>query len=57
MRGDGGAIEGLVIKRGFIFSKEVVLPVHAVIEIVAGIVRVDLDDEAVRGLPEFRASD
>lgn len=54
---DGGAIEGLVIKRGFIFSKEVVLPVHAVIEIVAGIVRVDLDDEAVRGLPEFRPSD
>lgn len=54
---DGGAIEGLVIKRGLIFSREVVLPVHAIVEIVAGIVRVDLDDEAVRGLPEFRATD
>ena len=54
---DGGEIEGIVIKRGFIFTKEVVLPVHAIVEIVAGIVRVDLDEDALKGLPEFRAPD
>lgn len=57
MVGEGGGISGVVIKRGHLFAKEVVLPVHAIVEIVAGIVRVDLDDDALKGLPEFRAAD
>jgi uncharacterized protein YrrD len=52
-----GEIKDLVIRRGHLFSKDVVLPVRFIVEIVAGIVRVDIDDEALAGLPEFRAPD
>jgi hypothetical protein len=48
---------GIVIKRGMIFAKEVVLPVSAVVEVVAGIVRADIGDDDLKGLPEFRAPD
>jgi sporulation protein YlmC with PRC-barrel domain len=52
-----GKLDGLVIRRGFLFTKDVVLPMHAVVEVVGDIVRVDLDDDALDGLPEFRAAD
>lgn len=47
----------LVIQRGFLFTKDVVLPVECVVEVVAGIVRVDLDDAALKALAEFKAPD
>ena len=48
-------VTGLVIRRGFLFTKDVVLPMHFVVEVVADIVRVDIDDESLGGLPEFNA--
>lgn len=51
------AVQDLVIKRGHFFAKEVVLPVRVVVEVVAGIVRVDVDEETLKGLPEFGAAD
>ena len=29
------------------------LPVRLIVEVVAGIVRVDVDDDTLKGLPEF----
>jgi uncharacterized protein YrrD len=52
-----GAMVGLVVQRGFLFKKDVVLPPRCIVEIVAGVVRVDIDDEALAGLPEFEAPD
>jgi uncharacterized protein YrrD len=52
-----GKIHGLVIERGFIFTKDVVLPVDRVVEVVADIVRVDLDDQALAALPRFEPQD
>lgn len=50
-------VVGIVIKRGHFFAKEVVLPVSAVVEVVAGIVRADIGDDDLKELPEFRAPD
>jgi hypothetical protein len=47
----------LVVQRGFLFTRDVVLPVEHVVEVVAGIVRVDLDDAALQALKEFKAPD
>ena len=52
-----GKVQDLVVRRGFLFSKDVVLPARSIVEIVAGIVRVSIDDDALRDLPEFGASD
>jgi uncharacterized protein YrrD len=52
-----GKVDGLVITRGFVFTKEVVLPIRDVVEVVADIVRVDIDDDALKSLPEFQAPD
>ncbi len=52
---DTKKVTDLVIRRGFLFTKEVVLPMHFVVEVVADIVRVDIDDESLGGLPEFNA--
>jgi hypothetical protein len=52
-----GKMNGLVIRRGFLFTRDVVLPVHAIVEVVGDIVRVELDDDALKGLPEFQAPD
>lgn len=52
-----GNLADLVIRRGFLFTSEVVLPVRFIVEVVAGIVRIDIDDEALRSLPEFGAAD
>ncbi len=50
---DTAKVVDLVISRGFVFKHEVVLPVRFVVEVVAGIVRIDIDDDALHGLPEF----
>jgi uncharacterized protein YrrD len=52
-----GKVDGLVIRRGFVFTKDVVLPMRDVVEVVGDIVRVQIDDEALHGLPEFNAAD
>jgi hypothetical protein len=46
-----------VIRRGFLFSKEVVLPVRYIVEVVADIVRIDIDDESLRSLAEYEPED
>lgn len=46
-------VTDLVIRRGHVFTKDVVLPIRFVVEVVADIVRVDIDDDALKGLPEF----
>jgi sporulation protein YlmC with PRC-barrel domain len=52
-----GKVQDLVIRRGHLFAKDVVLPARHVVEIIAGIVRVSIDDETLHGLPEFGAPD
>lgn len=52
-----GAVQGLVVKRGLFFKREVTLPPDAIVEVVAGVVRIDLDDEELAALPEFEAPD
>lgn len=53
-------VTALVIRRGIVFSHEVVLPVHYIVEVVEaleGIVHVDIDDQALERLPEFREAE
>jgi sporulation protein YlmC with PRC-barrel domain len=50
-------VASLVIRRGFVFSKDVVLPVQHIVEVVADIVRVDIDDAALEGLREYLPED
>jgi sporulation protein YlmC with PRC-barrel domain len=53
-------VTALVIRRGFVFSHEVVLPVHYVVEVIealGGIVHVDMDDGALKQLAEFREAE
>lgn len=52
-----GKVSGLVIRRGLIFSKDVILPIERVVEVVADVVRVDIDDDGLKSLQEFRADD
>ncbi len=52
---DTKKVTGLVIRCGHVFTKDVSLPMHFVVEVVADIVRVDIDDDALSGLPEFTA--
>jgi uncharacterized protein YrrD len=54
---ESGAAVALVIRRGFVFTKDVELPVAYVVEVVAGIVRADIDDTALRLLAEYKAGD
>ena len=51
------AVSALVIRRGFVFTKEVVLPLSFVTEVVADIVRIDISDDQLQGLAEFAAKD
>jgi sporulation protein YlmC with PRC-barrel domain len=53
--GDTKKVTHLVIRRGFVFTKDVVLPMRFVVEVVADIVRVDIDDDSLAALPEFNA--
>jgi sporulation protein YlmC with PRC-barrel domain len=53
---DTTTVTALVVRRGHFFTKDVVLPMHFVVEVVADIVRVDIDDDALHGLSEFNPS-
>lgn len=48
-----GSIRALVVRRGFVFTRDVVLDMEHVVEVVGDIVRVQLDDAALNALPEF----
>jgi uncharacterized protein YrrD len=52
---DTTTVTDLVVRRGHVFTKDVVMPMRFVVEVVADIVRVDIDDHALRALPEFNA--
>jgi hypothetical protein len=52
-----GNVQSLVIRRGFVFTRDVVLPMSYVVEVVGEIVRVDIDDAALKGLAEFHETD
>jgi sporulation protein YlmC with PRC-barrel domain len=54
---DTREMSALVIRRGHFFSKEVLLPVEHLVEVVAGVVRVQLDDAELRALPEYKPQD
>lgn len=53
-------ITALVIRRGFLFTRDVVLPVRyvtEVVEAVGGIVRAEIDDALLKQLQEFHPAD
>ncbi len=52
-----GQISALVMKRGRLFAKDVVLPAEFIIEVVAEIVRVQIDDASLKQLREFHPDD
>jgi len=52
---DSDEIEALVVRRGQLFSEDVILPIEYVTEILDGMIRVDLNDEQVAGLEKFEA--
>ena len=52
---DSDEIEALVVRRGQLFSEDVVLPIEHVTEILDGMIRVDLNDDQVAGLAKFEA--
>lgn len=53
--GDSGTVTDLVIRRGHVFTHDVVLPMRFVTELIADIVRVDIDDDTLHGLAKFSA--
>lgn len=52
-----GKVSALVIRRGLVFSHDVVLPIERVVEVIADVVRVEIDDAALQALAEFKADD
>lgn len=50
-------ITGLVIRRGFVFTKERILPASFIVEVVGGVVRVEIDDAHLDSLIEFHPAD
>lgn len=52
---DTQKVTALVVKRGFVFTKEVVLPIERVLEVVADVVRVDMTDADLETLAEHHA--
>ena len=54
---DTNTITGIVIRRGRIFKHEVVLDASYIVEVVGEIVRVQIDDGALKSLPAFVAPD
>jgi hypothetical protein len=54
---DTGGITGLVVRRGFLLHREVVLPSSYIIEVVAGVARVEIDDAALKSLATFERQD
>jgi len=53
----GGKVDALVIRRGFVFTKDMLLPAGEIVEVVGEVVRVDLTDAQLERLEEFRAED
>jgi sporulation protein YlmC with PRC-barrel domain len=51
---DSRRMQALVVRRGHLFSKDVLLPVEHIVEVVGGVVRVELGDERLRALPEYK---
>ena len=49
-----GRVEGLVIRRGHLFGREVILPIVKVVDFVGDVVHVDITDEELQALEEFR---
>ena len=54
---DTGKVSALVIRRGLFFHHEVVLPIANVVEVVADIVRVEMDDATLKALAEYKPED
>lgn len=54
---DSGKVSEIVVRRGLLFSKDILLPVRHIVEVVADVIRVDIDDAALESLAEFRAED
>ncbi|MHB8377457.1 MAG: PRC-barrel domain-containing protein [Dehalococcoidia bacterium] len=52
-----GKVTALVIRRGLIFSHDVELPIERVVEVVADVVRIEIDDDALKALPAYHADD
>jgi sporulation protein YlmC with PRC-barrel domain len=50
---DSGELQALVIRRGFIFTKDVVLPREHIVEVVAEIVRVQADQPTLDALADY----
>jgi hypothetical protein len=47
-------VEALVIRRGWLFTEDVVLPVDYVTEVLDGVVRVQLSDAEIEQLEQFK---
>lgn len=54
---DTGKVSALVIRRGIFFHHEVVLAIASVVEVVADIVRVEMDDATLKSLAEYKPED
>jgi sporulation protein YlmC with PRC-barrel domain len=54
---ESAKVSGIVIRRGLLFSKDVVLPLDYIVEVVAGVVRIDIDNAALKALAEFHPDD
>jgi sporulation protein YlmC with PRC-barrel domain len=50
---DTGALSALVVRRGFLLTKDVILPAEYIVEVVAEIVRVQIDDTALGRLSAY----
>ena len=51
------SVTGLVIRRGFVFTRDVVLPSDYIVEVVADVVRVEIDDASLKSLEHFEPQD
>ncbi len=49
-------VSALVVRRGFLFTKEVVLPIADVVEVAADVVRIDMTDAQLTHLAEHTAA-
>ena len=48
-------IEALVVRRGVVFSHDVILPIHYVVEVLDDIAHVNISDDDLERLAEFQA--
>jgi uncharacterized protein YrrD len=52
--GGDGSLQALVIERGFLLHRDVVLPVRYIVELMDDLIRVDITDEQLEQLREYR---